>query len=211
MKAVVLISLGLILVAGPLSALALAHDKAQSPKPRTTIADFKPRESFSAVCTEVEEADLIRLKPDGRDPEEAYLIGSDTPEPGQGSWTDRTRQVTKALILNKRIKVVLDQQPRANCGRLRAYVYAPDGTFLNLRLIEQGYASVLSKGPNLLHDAEFKKAEQAAKLQGLGIWAAKDGLAVLPGAYRKQHGNHQGRSDQSGHTCQTTPSPAPNP
>lgn len=208
MKPIVLLSLGLLLVGGPLGHSVLAHDPSTAPKSRASSEDFKPHAAFGAVCTGVIEADLITIKPDRGGSEEVYLLGADTPEPGQGEWTDRAREVTKSMILNRKIKVVIDEQPRANCGRLRAYIHTADGAFLNLKLIEQGYASVLSKRPNLAHDAAFKLAEAAAKTKGLGIWSEKGGLAVLPGAYRKQHGKHE---DRPAHSCQPGECPAPKP
>jgi micrococcal nuclease len=206
MRSKVLLALGLTVLVGQVGAVASAHEHGATSQKVMTPGSFQPGASFRAVCVGVEEADLISVKPDGSEVEEVYLLGSDTPEPGQGAWTDKAREVTKSLILDKPVRVVLDKQPRANCGRLRAYIHLPDGTFLNLKLIEQGYASVLSKAPNLAHDAEFKRAEREARDKGVGIWDPKSGLSVLPGAYRKLSGAH---ATPPAHACDAEGNPIP--
>jgi micrococcal nuclease len=54
-------------------------------------------------------------------------------------------------------------------------VYRDDGTFVNLALVEDGYASVLTYPPNVAHVDEFTAAAARAREEGRGLWAACGG------------------------------------
>jgi micrococcal nuclease len=43
------------------------------------------------------------------------------------------------MVEGKEVRLEFDWQRRDKYGRLLAYVYLPDGTFLNAELIKQGY------------------------------------------------------------------------
>ena len=182
---------------------APSHASSAAPAARQA-SDFKAGESFDAVVVRVIEADLYVVRPLGArasaGEQATYLLGADTPEAGQGAWADQARQHVSALVQGKRVRLTLDQAPRARCGTLRAYVHLADGTFLNLALVREGWADVLSKQPNMAHDAEFKVAMAAAKVQGLGIWAKDGGLAATPSAFRHAQSDH-GAAEHAGHGC----------
>ena len=53
-----------------------------------------------------------------------------------------------------------------------AYVYlATDGAFVNLAIVRQGYARVLTIRPNAAHADEFVAAAGAAQADNIGLWA----------------------------------------
>lgn len=55
--------------------------------------------------------------------------------------------------------------------RLLAYVFrASDGLLVNLAMAEYGMASELSFGINTHFLPQFRRAENAAKRQGIGVW-----------------------------------------
>lgn len=174
--------------------LVLASTLPATAATRPTNGDFLPYETFEGVVTHVVEGDVLVIKPLGdrasAGEQEAWLIGSDTPEPGQGAWTERARAHVRELVEGKRVRFALDAAPRARCGRLRVYVYEPNGELLNLALVRDGWAEVMSKAPDLAHDAELRAALVAAKAAGRGIWSSQNGLAVLPSAYRHAHPQH---------------------
>jgi micrococcal nuclease len=53
-------------------------------------------------------------------------------------------------------------------GRLLAYVYLEDGTFVNLELIREG--QVRASAERHRHLAEFLAAQSVARKSGLGVW-----------------------------------------
>ena len=61
-------------------------------------------------------------------------------------------------------------QRRDKYGRLLAYVYLPDGTFVNAWLVEQGYAQVMTISPNVKYQEVFLKLQREAREAGRGLW-----------------------------------------
>ncbi len=55
-------------------------------------------------------------------------------------------------------------------GRRLSYVYLPDGTFVNLRMVEDGYAEAYRKFPFEYKD-QFIEMESRAKAAGRGMWS----------------------------------------
>jgi micrococcal nuclease len=52
---------------------------------------------------------------------------------------------------------------------------AQDGLFVNLALVAQGYAEVLSIRPNTTYRDDFVEAARAAERANLGLWGACPG------------------------------------
>jgi endonuclease YncB( thermonuclease family) len=52
---------------------------------------------------------------------------------------------------------------RDRYGRLLAYVYLKDGTFVNAWLVEQGYAQVMTVPPNVKYQDLFLKLQREAR------------------------------------------------
>ncbi|MCZ6485581.1 MAG: thermonuclease family protein [Acidobacteria bacterium] len=53
--------------------------------------------------------------------------------------------------------------PRDGYGRQLAYVYLEDGTFVNARLVEHGFALVMTVPPNVKYQDLFLKLQQEAR------------------------------------------------
>jgi micrococcal nuclease len=119
---------------------------------------------------------------DGRR-ERVRYIGIDTPEayrPGTPvECFARTASKANARLVNgRRVRLVLDREPRDRFGRLLAYVYrVPDGLFVNERLLRGGFARTLSIRPNVRYAARFATIQKEAKRAGRGLWGACPGLA----------------------------------
>lgn len=116
------------------------------------------------------------------------LIGIDTPELRYNSKLARDSQrsrkdmdailkmgreasaFTKKLVEDKRVRLVFDVEKYDKYGRLLAYAYLEDGTFVNGRIIEEGYAQVMTIAPNVKHAQEFLKLERQAREKKKGLW-----------------------------------------
>jgi micrococcal nuclease len=71
------------------------------------------------------------------------------------------------------IHLARDRELTDKFGRVLAYVYRDhDGLFVNLDLIEGGYAAPLIIEPNHAHASEILAASERAKSQRLGAWGA---------------------------------------
>ncbi len=55
-------------------------------------------------------------------------------------------------------------------GRLLAYVYLEDDTFVNAWLVEHGYAQVMTVPPNVKYQDLFLKLQREAREARKGLW-----------------------------------------
>ena len=120
--------------------------------------------------------------------ERVRLIGMDTPEMHESeklyrdsrkSGKDietikalgrRAAAVTKGLVEGKRVRLEFDVERKDKYGRLLAYVYLKDGTFVNAEIVKEGYASLLTYPPNVRYVEIFKKLYQEARDERRGLW-----------------------------------------
>lgn len=103
------------------------------------------------------------------------LIGVDTPE-----TVDRRKPVQyfgkeaslflKNIALGKEVSIEYDQNKKDRYGRALGYLFLPDGTLINLKIIEEGYGFAYTKYP-FKRIEEFRKAEARARTIEKGLWA----------------------------------------
>lgn len=120
--------------------------------------------------------------------ERVRLIGIDTPEARYNNKLYRDAQksgkdidiilgygkeasrFTRDLAQGKKARLEFDVERRDRYGRLLAYVYLEDGTFLNARIIEEGYGQVMTVPPNIKYAEYFLKLQQDARKSRRGLW-----------------------------------------
>lgn len=120
--------------------------------------------------------------------ERVRLIGIDTPEMHQSDKLERDSQksgqdkrvirqlgkrsyeFTKKLVEGKRVSLEFDVEKYDRYKRLLAYVYLKDGTFVNARIVQEGYASLLTIPPNLKYADLFLKLYKEARENKRGLW-----------------------------------------
>ncbi len=114
--------------------------------------------------------------------ERIRLIGIDTPEtkkpntPVQCFGPEASNFTKHLLPAGTRLYLERDVEARDKYGRLLAYVYlADDGLFVNLHIIRQGYARLLTFPPNVTHVDQFVAAARAAEHDDIGLWAGCTG------------------------------------
>jgi micrococcal nuclease len=106
--------------------------------------------------------------------ERVRLIGVDTPETKHPQkpvqyFGKEAYLFTKQMVEGKEIKLEFDWQRRDKYGRLLAYVYLLDGTFLNAEIIKQGYGFAYTRFP-FKYLQEFRKYEKEARENKKGLW-----------------------------------------
>lgn len=69
------------------------------------------------------------------------------------------------------VDLAFDQQHEDETGKLQAYAYRADGTFINRELLAMGLAERKDEKENTLHAEELRLAQEEAKGKGLGRWA----------------------------------------
>jgi micrococcal nuclease len=124
----------------------------------------------------VTDGDTIRLT----NGERVRYIGIDSPEMWNsvGSISEdgkEAKEYNERLVWGERVRLVLDRQKRDIYGRLLAYVYTEDGTFVNAEMIRAGYAGTLRIPPNTAHAKEFERLLVEARRAGRGLWSSRGG------------------------------------
>ncbi len=126
----------------------------------------------------VVDGDTVVVRIGGKE-ERVRLIGIDTPEsvdprsPVECFGQEASAHATGLLPPGTVVDLVRDVEGRDRYDRLLAYVYrVEDGEFINLRLVEDGYAAVATYPPNVAHTAELVAAAAKAREEGRGLWAA---------------------------------------
>ncbi len=95
-------------------------------------------------------------------------IGINTPEtkhPTKGveHFGREASEANRKLVDGKTVSLEFDVEQRDRYGRLLAYVYLEDGTFVNAWLVENGYAVVMTIPPNVKHQELFLKLQREAR------------------------------------------------
>ena len=78
-------------------------------------------------------------------------------------------EVNRQLVAGQTVRLELDVQERDRDGRLLAYVYVGD-FMVNAELVAQGFATVTTVPPNIMHQELFLKVEREARVLQLGLW-----------------------------------------
>ncbi len=129
------------------------------------------------------DGDTIKVKGLGK----VRLIGIDTPEYNASSRdnfytkkynikAEQLRKISRLAkkynlkhVKGKRVKLEFDRTKKDKYDRLLAYVFLPNGTMLNEKLLEKGLATVFRRY-NFRHKKDFLRLEKKAKKKKLGIW-----------------------------------------
>ena len=101
------------------------------------------------------------------------LIGIDTPEVyGEAECYGREASafVERTVPLGSQVRYRLGVDERDRYGRALAYVWLPDGRFLNRLLVARGYAQPLTVPPNVEYQDVFVRVARSAREAGRGLW-----------------------------------------
>jgi micrococcal nuclease len=132
------------------------------------------------------------------------LLGIDTPEKWESSKLDKDAERTgKDKKTIKKLGEMASDYVRKMCegktvtlvpepnyedkdkyGRLLRYIYLEDGTFVNKKIIEDGYANAFRRYPVSKLD-ELIKAENDARAKNRGLWGETEGLKQMEGTKKK--------------------------
>ncbi len=136
----------------------------------------KPSPDLYSVVRVVD-GDTIVVSVGNKD-EKVRLVGINTPETVDPRkvvecFGKEASEKIKSLLEGNQVLLKSDssQSDRDRYGRLLRYVYLLDGSFINLTLVEQGYAYEYTYHVPYKFQKEFKKAEIDARVNKRGLWA----------------------------------------
>ena len=119
----------------------------------------------------VNDGDTIVLA-DGRN---VRYIGINAPEIDHGSqkaepYGYKAKNHNKKMVLSTMIRLEIDKERYDQYGRLLAYIFLKDGKFVNKAMIEQGYAYLLPRRPNVRYNKVLLQSQRNAMSAKHGIW-----------------------------------------
>ncbi len=165
--------------------------------PRLEQKDNRGDDSALYKVTKVFDGDTFEVEISGKK-EKVRMLGIDTPEKYDSEKLDRDTERTKRdketirklgslssdytvrLIGGKKVKLILDAKGDQNdkYGRLLRYVYLEDGTFVNKKIVEEGYATAFRKF-KVSKEKELIEAEKNARENKRGLWGEIEGMKYL--------------------------------
>ena len=144
----------------------------------TTATDGALPEGANARSIRVVDGDTLLADISGTQ-EHVRLIGIDTPEtvdprrPVQCFGKEASRRLHELLPDGTALRLERGAEARDKYGRLLAYVHrADDDLFVNLALVRDGFAVILTIPPNVEFSGEFRAAERDARAANRGLWGA---------------------------------------
>ena len=176
--------------------------------PKLSEHEQRQKETSKALYTVKRVIDGDTFEMDAKDENGKYLrvrlLGIDTPEKFESSKLDKDAERTgkdKKVIqrlgemasdyvkkLAEGKKVILEPEPNYEdkdvYGRLLRYIYLEDGTFINKKIVEDGYGNAFRKYP-VSKLNEIIKAENEARQNNRGLWGDVEGLKQLEGTGKK--------------------------
>jgi len=141
------------------------------------------------LVTKINDGDTFEIETGDR----VRLLGIDTPEKWESSKLDKDSErtgkdkevlqklgklasdYTENILMGKKVLLVPDEtnSDKDRYGRLLRYAYLEDGTFFNLKIIQDGYAYAYTKFPIIYID-EFIQAQKEARENNRGLWGDSD-------------------------------------
>lgn len=121
--------------------------------------------------------------------ERVRLIGIEAPAFGQEPWSQQARTYLQTLTIGKTVLLEADVepafQPKEGLPQKLVYVWLDD-TLLNEKMISDGYVLAKLRSPNLKYDQRLTRAQESARLRGIGIWNPDQPMRQTPGEFRKE-------------------------
>ncbi|MCY7323557.1 MAG: thermonuclease family protein [Phormidesmis sp. CAN_BIN36] len=111
--------------------------------------------------------------------EQVRLAGIAAPSLTQEPWGNAAKTQLEQMIGSQ--SVMLESDVRTEQGRRSVYAWL-NGTLLNEKLVAEGYALVtVSKPPKSKYELRLTRAQDRARILGLGIWIPQDPMRQISG------------------------------
>ena len=165
--------------------------KLESSKKEKTESEKQAQKNEYLIVSKVIDGDTFKMS----NGEKVRLLGIDTPEKfdsekleRQTGQSGRDKETSKKLgeasseYVRKLVegkKVILVRDPgyddKDKYGRSLRYIYLEDGTFVNAKILEDGYANI-DYSKQISKMDEFKRLERDARENNRGLWGEMEGL-----------------------------------
>lgn len=133
-----------------------------------------PANAEQMTVVSIHDGDTLNLRDRTGATETVRIIGIDTPEvyPEYECFGDEaTDELYRLAPVGSTVRVTTDEDPFDRYDRLLLYIWNADGVFVNLALVEGGYAEAIRVQPNDYYWDVLRTAEAKAERAGLGMWS----------------------------------------
>jgi micrococcal nuclease len=133
-----------------------------------------PEDADPMVVVSIHDGDTLNLRDSTGATETVRIIGVDTPEvyPEYECFGDEaTDELNRLAPVGSTLRVTVDADAFDDYDRLLLYLWNDEGVFVNLALVENGYAEAIRVAPNDAYYDELLAAENRAAHDGLGMWS----------------------------------------
>jgi endonuclease YncB( thermonuclease family) len=94
----------------------------------------------------------------------------------------QARDFNRKLVFKKEVRLEFDREKQDQYGRVLAYLFLQDGTFVNAELVKGGYAYHVFRRPNTKYDTQLLSLQREAMTKRLGMWERfQDQRGPFPG------------------------------
>ncbi len=127
--------------------------------------------------TRIVDGDTFWIDDGSESGQKIRLIGVDAPESRNSGnkvkayFGEEAKKYLTDLIGGKKVRLEYDVDHFDQYRRTLAYAYLEDGTFVNAKLLKNGYAMVMTVPPNVKYADEFLKLSQKARRQKKGLYS----------------------------------------
>ena len=104
------------------------------------------------------------------------MIGIDAPESRKsfkkqvGYFGKESKNYLTNLLKGKKVKLEFDVDTHDQYGRMLAYAYTENGIFINVDLLKNGFAIIMTIPPNVKYADQFFALQQKARETKKGLW-----------------------------------------
>lgn len=147
----------------------------------------------TATVSRVTSGQTLEVLPtDGSSPlaQRVRLLGIDAPDWEQTPWSRDAKSALETLMgAEKRVVLEPDLQPsleqQDGLPLKLAYVWL-NGKLLNEQMVEAGLALAVPRSPNIKYEQRLRRAQEKARLLGVGIWNPNHPMRQTPDEFRQQ-------------------------
>ena len=164
------------------------HEQPAPPPPPMPEVDFSgtwlpqapQNDLHPCTVTKIVDGDTFQCDPVGR----IRFIGMDTPERGQKPFGPMATEALTAMTpLGAEVHIEFDVEREDRYDRILGYVWSGN-QMINWRLVRDGFALMATYPPNVAYTDQVLAAQQAAREDGVGLWAV-NGFDCEPSSFRR--------------------------
>lgn len=90
----------------------------------------------------------------------------------------QAKDYNKELVYLKKVRLEFDYEKHDRYGRMLAYVFLEDDTFVNEKIVLKGFAYCLPVKPNMRYSSGLLRSQRKAMAQRINIWKGIDKTKV---------------------------------